>query len=194
MSILGGALVLWGAFQLDAPVRQWRYEHQWRNIPVLSRNITRATDWYTHVAIGLLAATIAWHRGSKRWTRIFLTMIAAAALAGSTAYALKYATGRVRPNVKLERAWSGPSREQNFHSFPSGHTATSFGFFAVLFFVNWRVALICLPWPLFVGFTRIFLGAHYFSDVVAAALLGIFFAAIAARILLPPIENPKSKI
>ena len=193
MSILAGALILWGAFQLDTPVRRWRYEHQWRNIPTLSRNVTRATDWPAHFVIGLLGAGIAWRRGNKKWTRIFLAMIAAAAFAGVTAYALKYTTGRVRPTVKLEKTWSGPTREQNFHSFPSGHTATSFGFFAVLFFANWRIALLCLPVPMFVGFTRIFLGAHYLSDVVAAALLGILFAALVALFLLP-IENRESKI
>ncbi len=186
MSILAGALVLWGAFELDRPVRLWRYQHQWRNIPTLSRNVTRATDWPTHFAIGLLGAGIAWHRGNKKWTRIFLVMIAAGALAGTTAHALKYTTGRVRPNVMLEKTWTGPTSEQNFHSFPSGHTATSFGFFAVLFFVNWRIALLCLPLPIFVGFTRIFLGAHYFSDVVGAALLGVLFAALMARWLLRP--------
>ncbi|MEY2545467.1 MAG: hypothetical protein QOG48_584 [Verrucomicrobiota bacterium] len=184
MSILAGALLLWGAFALDGLVHRWQYRHQWRNIPTLSRNVTRATDWPTHFGIGLLGAGIAWRRGNKKWTRIFLTMLAAAALAGVTAHGLKYATGRVRPYVKLEKTWSGPSKQQNFHSFPSGHTATSFGFFAVLFFVNWRIALMCLPIPIFVGFTRIFLGAHYFSDVVGAALLGFLAAAILARLLL----------
>jgi membrane-associated phospholipid phosphatase len=194
MSILAGAFLLLGSFQCDDAMRRWRYEHQWRNIPVLSRNVTRATDWPAHFVVGLAATAIAWKRGSKRWTRIFLTMLAAAALAGSAAYILKYATGRVRPTVKLERTWSGPTREQNFHSFPSGHTATSFGFFAVLFFVNWRIALLCLPLPIFVGFTRVFLGAHYFSDVVAAALLGVLFAAICVRLILPRIENRKPEI
>ena len=195
MSILAGAVVLWGAFGLDEPVHRWQYRHQWRNIPVLSRNVTRATDWPAHLAIGLLGAGVAWRRGHKRWARIFLTMLAAGAFAGITAHGLKYTTGRVRPYVKLEKTWSGPSKQQNFHSFPSGHTAMSFGFFAVLFFVNWRIALSCLPIPIFVGFTRIFLGAHYFSDVVAAALLGILFAAIVSRfLLLPTIENRRSEI
>lgn len=194
MSILAGGLLLWGSFRCDAAVHRWQYEHQWRNIPTLSRNITRATDWPAHFAIGLLGAALAWKCGSKEWTRIFLVMLASAALAGATAHGLKYATGRVRPYVKLERTWSGPTKQQNYHSFPSGHTATSFGFFAVLFFVNWRIALACLPLPIFVGFTRIFLGAHYFSDVVAAALLGIFVAAVMSRLLLPQIENRKSKL
>lgn len=184
MSILAGALLIWVSFQCDAAVHRWQYEHQWRNIPVLSRWVTRATDWPLHFVIGLSGAGIAWRRGNQKWTRIFLAMLASATLAGVAAYGVKHATGRVRPYVKLERTWSGPTRSQNFHSFPSGHTATSFGFFAVLFFVSWRIGLACLPLPIFVGFTRIFLGAHYFSDVIAAALLGLLSAAIISRVLL----------
>jgi membrane-associated phospholipid phosphatase len=183
-SALAGALILIGAFRLDGAVHRWQYEHRWKNIQVLSRNVTRATDWPSHALVGVGLAALAWRRRNKRWMRIFLTMVAALVLAGTSAYALKLTTGRVRPYVKLEKTWSGPTTMQNFHSFPSGHTAASFGFFMVLFFVNWRIALLCLPVPIFVGFTRIFLGAHYFSDVVGAALLGVLSAAILAEWLL----------
>lgn len=184
MSILLGAAILFGAFAADPAVQSWQRKHRWKNITVLSRNVTRATDWPTHVIIGLALAGVAWRRRNQRWTRIFLAMIAACALAGATAYALKMTTGRVRPYVKVEKAWGGPTTRQNFHSFPSGHTAASFGFFAVLFFVNWRIALLCLPMPLFVAFSRFFLGAHYFSDVVGAALVGVLWAAIVAHFFL----------
>jgi membrane-associated phospholipid phosphatase len=184
--IAAGALALAGAFRLDGAVHRWQYEHRWKNIQVLSRNVTRTTDWPSHALVGAGLAALAWRRANKKWTRIFLTMLAALALAGTSAYALKMSTGRVRPYVKLEKTWSGPTTTQNFHSFPSGHTAASFGFFMVLFFANWRIALLCLPIPVLVGFTRIFLGAHYFSDVVGAALLGILSAAIMGHFFLRP--------
>jgi membrane-associated phospholipid phosphatase len=189
-----GFFILLGAFYVDRNVQEWRHEHRWKNITLLSRNVTHGTDWPVHIVVGSVFAALAWWRGSKKWTRVALAMIAACALAGISTYALKISTGRVRPSVKIEKVWGGPTVRQNFHSFPSGHTAASFGFFSILFFVNRRLWLLLLPVPLFVAFTRIFLGAHYFSDVVGAALLGILCAAIVAQFLLRPIRNPQPAI
>jgi membrane-associated phospholipid phosphatase len=184
IAITIGVFLLIGAFRLDRAVHHWQVIHRWKNIQLLALCVTRATDWPTHMILGLVGAGIAWKRGSRKWTRVFLCMILAAALAGVTAYGLKITTGRVRPSVKAEKVWRGPDSRQNFQSFPSGHTAFSAGFFALLFFASWRLGLLCLPIPLFVGFTRIFLGAHYLSDVVAAFLLGILAAAIVAEFVL----------
>ncbi len=189
LAIAIGGTILVAAFRLDPAVNQWRREYRWKNIKLLSRYVTYTTDWPVHVSAGLALAGLAYWRGNKKWTRIFLAMVAACALAGASAYALKVTTGRVRPSVKVEKVWGGPDLRQEYQSFPSGHTAASFGFFSVLLFVSWRLGLLFLPIPFFIGFTRIFLGAHYFSDVVGAALLGILCAAIVARLMLQAICN-----
>jgi membrane-associated phospholipid phosphatase len=173
-----GLLLAVASFLLDGAVYHWQQVHRWKNIQLLSRNVTRGTDWPVHVALGLALLGVAWWRGNRKWTRVFLSMILAAALAGVAAYGLKFSTGRVRPSVKMEKVWRGPESHQNYQAFPSGHTAASAGFFAVLLFVCWRLGLVCFLIPLFVGFTRIFLGAHYLSDVVCGILLGILAAAV----------------
>jgi membrane-associated phospholipid phosphatase len=184
MAIVLGAVLVMLAFSSDAPVHAWQKKHVWKNITVLRRNVTRATDWPAHVVVGLSFAGLAWWRGSQKWTRVFLAMVAAGALAGTSAYALKVATGRVRPSVKIEKVWGKQGSRQNYQAFPSGHTAVSTGFFAVLFFVGWRLGLLCLPIPLFVAFSRVFLGAHYLSDVVAGMVLGILSAMLVAHFML----------
>jgi membrane-associated phospholipid phosphatase len=184
VAIAIGLFLLFVSFGLDPAVQHWQQVHRWKNIQQLSRNVTHGTDWPSHVIIGLLLAAIAWWRGNRKWTRVFLAMVVAAGLAGGGAYALKLSTGRVRPSVKVEKVWGGPDLRQNFQSFPSGHTAVSCGFFGVLFFVSWRIGLLCLPLPLFVAFSRIFLGAHYLSDVVCAALLGALCACVVATLML----------
>lgn len=184
IAIAIGIVLLIAAFQCDGLVHRWQQKHRWKNIQLLALCVTRGTDWPAHMILGLAAAGIAWKRGSRKWTRVFFCMILAAALAGVTAYGLKITTGRVRPSVKVEKVWRGPDRRQNYQSFPSGHTAFSAGFFALLFFASWRLGLLSLPIPLFVGFTRIFLGAHYLSDVVASFLLGILAAALVAEFIL----------
>lgn len=181
-----GLLILIVSFRLDPAVSHWQQVHRWKNIQQLSRNVTRGTDWPVHVTVGLILAGLAWWRGHKRWARIFLAMMMAAALAGTSAYALKISTGRVRPSVKVEKVWRGPELRQNYQAFPSGHTAVSTGFFGVLLFASWRIGLLCLPIPLFVAFSRIFLGAHYLSDVVGGMVVGLLIAFLVVSFWLLP--------
>jgi membrane-associated phospholipid phosphatase len=48
--------------------------------------------------------------------------------------------------------------------------------------------------PILIGFSRIYGGAHYLSDIVCAAVLGILSALLVFRFVLPKIGNRKSKI
>lgn len=184
LAILVGAGVLYAAFQADDVVSQWQRAHRWRHHPQASRVITHLTDWPVHVAVGLALAAFAWLRGNRRWSAIFLSMVLAAALAGVVAYGIKVTVGRPRPAVKIERTWERGDFRPNHHAFPSGHAAASAAFFAVLLFVCWRLGILLLV-PLGVGATRIFLGAHYLSDVVGGLLLGLLIAALVARFLPP---------
>jgi membrane-associated phospholipid phosphatase len=48
--------------------------------------------------------------------------------------------------------------------------------------------------PLLIAFSRMYVAAHYLSDVVCAALIGFVTAYFVARWILSPIENRQSKI
>src|SRR5207248_3826703 len=78
------------------------------------------------------------------------------------------------PSVTSEFRWGGPHCSTKYHAFPSGHVSASTAFFGVLIFARRRIGLACLPIPILIGFSRMYLGAHYLSDVVFAAVLGIF--------------------
>jgi membrane-associated phospholipid phosphatase len=60
------------------------------------------------------------------------------------------------------------------NSFPSGHTTTAFALFSLLSFdnrrVRWQILFFFLA--LAVGYSRIYLGQHFFKDVLIGALLG----------------------
>jgi membrane-associated phospholipid phosphatase len=173
------------SFYFDAVIRQWVLEHSNRTVKQVMRNISRYGDWPEHVAAGLLLVGIAWWRGSKRWVRIGLTMILACAIAGLVARGLKITTGRARPSVKQELGWTGPHLSAKYNSFPSGHTAATSAFFGVLFFANRRIGLCAAPIPLVIAASRMYVAAHYLSDVVCAALIGILCAWLCARSCLP---------
>src|SRR6266404_1763194 len=68
------------------------------------------------------------------------------------------------------------------------------GVFWCSFFASRRIGLVCLPIPIVIGFSRMYVAAHYLSDVVCAAVLGILTALLVAHFLLRPIRNPQSAI
>ena len=160
----------------------------------LMEAVSRYGDWPEHVALGVVMLAIAWSRGNKQWMRIFAAMIIACALAGTGARAVKIATGRARPNVQAEAGWNGPRFNARYNAFPSGHTAASTAFFATLFFAGWRIGAPILLIPMLIAFSRMYVAAHYLSDVVCAALLGLLAGFLVARWMHLAIEDRKSKI
>jgi len=179
------ALLIGVAFCLDGPVQNWVAQHQNRTAKIFMRNVSRFGDWPEHVALGLALLGIAWWRGSKKWTHIFLAMLLACALAGAAARTVKIASGRARPSVKSEAVWSGPRLSAKYNAFPSGHTAASTAFFtALLLGAGWRVAAPLLVVPILIAFSRMYVAAHYLSDITVAAILGILCALLITRWLL----------
>ena len=178
------AMAIGAAFYLDDTVWHFILQHQNRALRSFMHNVSRFGDWPSHVTLGLFLLGIAWWRGSKKWTRIFLSMLVAMAIAGIAADVIKRAIPRARPSVKSELRWGGPRFSTKYHSFPSGHVAASTAFFVVLIFARRRIGLACLPIPILIGFSRMYIGAHYLSDVVCAAVLGILCATVVARISL----------
>ncbi len=157
------------------------------------RNVSRFGDWPEHVALGFVLIALAYWRGSKKWLRVFAAMILALVIAGISARTVAIVSGRARPSVKNESVWNGPHLSSRYNAFPSGHTAATVAFFATLFFASWRLGLACFPIPLLIAASRMYVTAHYLSDVVFAAILGVLCALLSAR-LLSAIRNPQPEI
>ena len=181
------------AFHFDSSVAQFMADHQSPAMRSFMRNVSRFGDWWEHFLVGLACAGIAWKRNSKKWTRIFLAMLIALSIAGVTGRVIKISTARARPSVKSEQAWLNPQHwSSKYHSFPSGHVDASVAFFAVLAFANWRVGLPCFAIPILIGFSRMYLGAHYLSDVTCAAVLGLLTAILVTHFFLRNVVAPVS--
>jgi undecaprenyl-diphosphatase len=92
----------------------------------------------------------------------------------------KYFTNRPRPYV------SHPDPEPLLHaqlelSFPSGHAATSFVGAALLATFVPRFAVAFYALAALVAWSRVYVGVHYPSDVIAGALLGLAVAFLLRR-------------
>jgi membrane-associated phospholipid phosphatase len=194
IGIVIAAIAIAASFCFDDSVRDFMAQHQSRAMRNFMRYVSLFGDWPGHTALGLILLAIAWVRGSKNWTRIFLSMLIAMSIAGLAGSVIKRAIPRPRPSVHSEHRWGGQRSSSKYQAFPSGHVLASTAFFAALFFARRRIGLACLPIPIFIAFSRMYLGAHYLSDVVCAAVLGILCALLIAHFLLRQLESRQSQI
>lgn len=79
----------------------------------------------------------------------------------------------ITSTMKVAFSKKRPGSSQNYHSFPSGHTAISFLTATNLYYsYGWKAAAIAYPLAAFVGLSRLSDDAHWASDVVAGAFIG----------------------
>ena len=108
----------------------------------------------------------------------------AAGLTGTLIYKwLKHKTHRPRPYQVHQDVFVTGKPLDRF-SFPSGHTlhAVAFGLVALFYFP--LLAIILMPFIVMVGMSRVILGLHYPSDVMAGAAIGYVIAAISINLAL----------
>ena len=95
--------------------------------------------------------------------------------------AIKHIVRRPRPSV-LRLV------EEDGYSFPSGHSMVSMAFYGIIIYLVYKnVTNKYLKWTLItllsllvlsIGFSRIYVGVHYFTDVVGGFLLGLAYLII----------------
>lgn len=149
-----------------------------QGIANLFRVVSRLGDgvfWYT-LMLGLPIAF--------GWQGLHASIVMA--LTGAVGLALykclKHRLVRERPFIRFNELLAGmPPLDR--YSFPSGHTlhAVAFTIVAVAYFPI--LAAVLVPFAILVALSRVVLGLHYPTDVIAGALLGATLAVLVIKIM-----------
>ncbi len=144
----------------------------------------------TFVVVAVTIAVLFWFVWKRAWRTAGYWLLA---ITGATAIntAIKIALHRTRP---AELFYNGASA----FSFPSGHStanAVLCGFLAFLIAIGvrlaWRIPIVFAATfiALLIAFSRLYLGAHWFSDVIGGLAFGTaWIAALAFTYLRKPAE------
>lgn len=150
--------------------------------------LTLLGNWPIAAIAVILFSAILWFKNGKKYLFPFYLVVVGSSLSGQI---IKLIFHRFRPVAEMIK--------ENTYSFPSGHATLAVALYGFITYFLWHRTLksknktLILVFGailiLLIGFSRIYLGVHYLSDVLAGYLLGSTWLIIGILI----IERPKLK-
>lgn len=141
-----------------------------------ARWITQAGDATAYLVVSALAVPFYWFvRRDRAGARTALLVLAAFAGSGILVNLLKFLFGRTRPGIFYDAgvsAFLGPTWDSAIRSFPSGHATTVAVAASLVVLLAPRWQLPVLAGAVLVGLSRLLVGYHFLSDVLAGFVLG----------------------
>jgi membrane-associated phospholipid phosphatase len=134
---------------------------------------------------GLLISVVLYLVGSvfnkKHWCILAISIFLASSVAGLSVKPGKYLLGRPRPGVEMTDRFYFFQKENwqnDHHSFPSGHSATAMAFGVTMAVAVPPLAVPSIVFSISIGYSRILLERHHFSDVFVGGMIGIVVGLI----------------
>ena len=167
--------------RFDRSVLLWIHSHfpEWLDGPM---RLVTALGYYWVVLSLLAVGVFVFYRKGWKLSAILLVVSTSGSILLTTV--LKAIFERSRPEL-FDSGYTA-----SFYSFPSGHATVAVGFYGTLTlllayrlrgYARWLVAACGVSLVLLIGFSRLYLGVHYPTDVLAgflAALLWLVFVGV----------------
>jgi membrane-associated phospholipid phosphatase len=173
-----------GDIHLDTRFAAWLHDHATSGWTTFFENVTRLGNIPVLILVTLVAAIVLWRRRLR--TELELLLLAAVG-AEILTVGLKLGFERQRP------FFPDPLATESTYSFPSGHASVSLAVYGTIGYIVARHAstrrkqigalAAAAALVLLIGFSRLYLGVHYLSDVIAGFSLGLAWVALCVVLL-----------
>ena len=173
-----------GDTKVDTRLADWLHEHASPDLTTFFEAVTRLGNVSTLLVVVLLTSAVLWRKG---WIAELQFLVLAGVGAEIITVGLKHGFQRDRP------FFSDPLATESSYSFPSGHASVSLAVYGTLGFIAARhlgsrraqfaVLAGTTVLVLLIGFSRLYLGVHFLSDVIAGYSLGIAWVALCVVLL-----------
>lgn len=169
-----------GVLPFDAPVMLWLHARSRPGFDLLARIATELGGLVAVPVVALLLAGLLWRRGRGRAAVLIGASVLGSALFNTV---LKLLFRRSRPDfwrhLVVENSWS----------FPSGHAMALASLALAGVVLTWRtrrrwpVVAVAAVYVTVVGLSRMYLGVHYPSDVLAGWCVAAAWVAVVTTVL-----------
>jgi membrane-associated phospholipid phosphatase len=166
--------------RVDSSIERWGHDHASAFATDVLNAITHVGEPTVVIGLALLVAIVETIRTRSRWVIPFMALVVAGN--GLVTTSVKELIDRARPTLNPVAHTLGPS-------FPSGHSSWSAAFFAATALLLMRgrsrrvqaiIVGLCAAAAVSIAATRVLLGAHWLSDVIAGLALGSAWFCVCA--------------
>ncbi|MBD3884113.1 phosphatase PAP2 family protein [Phormidium tenue FACHB-886] len=183
------ALEIWqhqGGLQWDISIMNAIHAAAGTKLDLFAKIFTRlGTSWGVFPVSALISVVLLVYRRWRSLTYFLITVLGC----GLINHSAKVYWHRDRPSL-----WDYPP--SHGFSFPSGHAMSSMGFVAALIILlwgtrwRWLVLVLGSAFVVTIGWTRLYLGVHYPSDILAGWMAALAWAIGVSSLVRPHLQPP----
>ncbi|MEA3378126.1 MAG: phosphatase PAP2 family protein [Nanoarchaeota archaeon] len=112
----------------------------------------------------------------KKKKQLILQLLVGTGIAFCVSYLLKILIARPRPYITLNII--NLVQHMSHGSFPSMHAAMTFAILPFLIKISKKLQYLWIALACLIAFSRLYLGVHYLSDIIAGSLIGFISSSL----------------